>query len=64
VRDEILSVTLTEPPVELGITHWSSRLLADRLRRDGKQVSHSTEAGDTGDRDRVPDRHEGQHGRS
>ena len=24
VRDEILSVTLTEPPVELGITHWSS----------------------------------------
>jgi transposase len=44
VRDEILSVTLTEPPVELGITHWSSRVLADRLRRDGKQVSHSTVA--------------------
>src|SRR5665648_591820 len=38
VRDEILSITLTEPPVELGITHWSSRLLADRLRRAGKPV--------------------------
>jgi transposase-like protein len=27
VRDEILTVTLTRPPAELGITHWSSRLL-------------------------------------
>lgn len=44
VRDEILSITLTEPPVELGITHWSSRLLADRLRRNGKPVSHATVA--------------------
>src|SRR5215218_8003883 len=44
VRDEILSITLTEPPVELGVTHWSSRLLADRLRRDGKPVSHATVA--------------------
>jgi len=44
VRDEILSITLTEPPVELGITHWSSRLLADRLRRAGKPVSHATVA--------------------
>lgn len=44
VRDEILSITWTEPPAELGITHWSSRLLADRLRRDGKAVSHSTVA--------------------
>src|SRR5450830_586353 len=44
VRDEILSITLTEPGVELGITHWSSRLLADRLRRDGKPVSHATVA--------------------
>jgi transposase len=42
VRDDILTVTLTEPPVELGITHWSSRLLAGRLRREGKQVSHAT----------------------
>src|SRR5680860_600380 len=44
VRDEILSITLTEPPVELGMTHWSSRLLADRLRRQGKRVSHATVA--------------------
>ena len=44
VRDEILSITLTEPPVDLGITHWSSRLLADRLRREGKPVSHATVA--------------------
>jgi len=44
VRDEILAITLTEPPVDLGITHWSSRLLADRLRRDGKPVSHATVA--------------------
>ena len=28
VRDEILSVTLSRPPAELGITHWSSRMLA------------------------------------
>ncbi|MBV8992363.1 MAG: helix-turn-helix domain-containing protein, partial [Pseudonocardiales bacterium] len=33
VRDEILTVTLTRPPAELGITHWSSRLLAQWLRR-------------------------------
>jgi len=44
IRDEILAVTLTEPPAELGITHWSSRLLADRLRRQGKAVSHATVA--------------------
>jgi transposase len=44
VRDEILAITLTEPPTELGITHWSSRLLAARLRRDGKPVSHATVA--------------------
>jgi hypothetical protein len=29
VRDEILAATLTQPQAELGITHWSSRLLAD-----------------------------------
>jgi hypothetical protein len=28
----------------LGITHWSSRLLADRLRRAGTAVSHATVA--------------------
>jgi transposase len=44
VREEILAITLTEPPAELGITHWSSRLLADRLRRAGTPVSHATVA--------------------
>ncbi len=44
VRDAILSITLTEPPTELGITNWSSRLLADRLHRDGTPVSHATVA--------------------
>jgi transposase len=44
VREEVLSLTLTEPPAELGITHWSSRLLADRLRKQGKQISHATVA--------------------
>ena len=42
VRDRVLTLTLTEPPTELGITHWSSRLLADRLRREGTGISHAT----------------------
>jgi transposase len=42
VRDEILTVTLTRPPTELGITHWSSRLLANWLRRRGTVVSHDS----------------------
>ena len=42
VRDEVLTMTLTEPPTELGITHWSSRLLAERLRRKGVAISHAT----------------------
>ena len=42
VRDEILAATLTEPPSELGITHWSSRLLATWLRRQGTRVSHAS----------------------
>src|SRR5215217_1535653 len=42
LRDEVLAVTLTEPPAELGITHWSSRLLAQRMRREGKVISHAT----------------------
>ena len=28
---EIVVATVTEPPAELGITHWSARLLADQL---------------------------------
>ena len=31
VCDEVLAATLTRPPPELGITHWSSRLLAEWL---------------------------------
>jgi transposase len=42
VRDEILTATRTRPPAELGITHWSSRLLADWLRRGGTVVSHDS----------------------
>jgi transposase len=36
-RAEILATTLTPPPQRLGITHWSSRLLAGELG-----VSHNT----------------------
>jgi transposase len=42
VRDRVLTLTLTEPPKDRGITHWSSRLLAERLRREGHRVSHAT----------------------
>jgi transposase len=38
-RAEILATTLTPPPEYLGVTHWSSRLLADQLG-----ISHSTVA--------------------
>jgi transposase len=38
-RAEILAATLTPPPERLGVTHWSSRLLASELG-----VSHSTVA--------------------
>jgi hypothetical protein len=30
-KDEILATTLAPPPAELGLTHWSSRLLAKHL---------------------------------
>jgi hypothetical protein len=38
-RTEILATTLSPPPEALGVTHWSSRLLATELG-----VSHSTVA--------------------
>ena len=38
-RAEILAVTLSPPPEHLGVTHWSSRLLADQLG-----ISHNTVA--------------------
>src|SRR3954462_5347962 len=31
-RAKILAATLTPPPARLGVTHWSSRLLAEHLR--------------------------------
>jgi transposase len=37
-RGEILAATLTPPPAKLGITHWSSRLLADYLKVDASTV--------------------------
>src|SRR5688572_18385582 len=37
---KIIAATLTPPPKSLGVTHWSSRLLAPRLGMD-----HSTVAG-------------------
>jgi transposase len=39
-RAEIVAATLTSPPSSLGVTHWSSRLLASRLG-----IDHSTVAG-------------------
>ena len=38
-RAKVITATLTPPPASLGVTHWSSRLLADRLG-----LEHSTVA--------------------
>jgi len=37
-RAKILAATLTPPPKTLGITHWSSRLLAEHLKVDASTV--------------------------
>jgi transposase len=37
-RAEIIAATLTAPPKKLGVTHWSSRLLASRLKIDASTV--------------------------
>jgi transposase len=37
-RAKILAATLTPPPAGLGVTHWSSRLLADHLGVDASTV--------------------------
>src|SRR3954447_26537106 len=42
LRDRVLQRTLTEPPTQLGATHWSSRLLADALAAEGTPISHAT----------------------
>lgn len=39
-RAEVITATLTPPPAKLGVTHWSSRLLAAQLG-----IEHSTVAG-------------------
>src|SRR6478672_11149294 len=42
VRGRILAVTRCTPPVELGLSHWSSREMADFLNRtEGIAVSHN-----------------------
>src|SRR3954452_4273521 len=35
----IITRTLNPPPDALGVTHWSARLLADHLTREGTPVS-------------------------
>jgi transposase len=47
VIDEVAIVVRTvsddgRPPAQLGVTHWSARLLADQLRREGVAVSFAT----------------------
>src|SRR5512142_862062 len=44
LRDRVLELTLTEPPTEYSVTHWSSRLLAERLAAEGTPLSHATTA--------------------
>src|SRR5215213_6190513 len=42
LRDRVLELTLTEPPIQFGATHWSSRLLAAALAAEGTSISHAT----------------------
>src|ERR687897_1041696 len=42
LRDRVLELTLTAPPTAVGVTHWSSRLLATALAGEGTPISHST----------------------
>src|ERR671911_2652202 len=44
LRDRVLELTLTEPPIQYGATHWSSRLLAPALAGEGRPISHATVA--------------------
>jgi transposase len=44
LRDRVLELTLTEPPIAYGATHWSSRLLAAALAAEGTPISHATVA--------------------
>jgi hypothetical protein len=40
----VLELTLTQPPTQFGVTHWSSRLLATALAGEGMPISHATVA--------------------
>ena len=42
----VVTATLNPPPAELGVTHWSSRLLADHLSEAGLPVSTFTSVPD------------------
>src|SRR4051812_27346640 len=42
LRDRVLELTLTAPPIQYGATHWSSRLLAAALAAEGTPISHVT----------------------
>jgi len=43
-HDQIISQTLLPPPKRLGVTHWSSRLLAARLKIDATTVARAWRA--------------------
>jgi transposase len=46
IRARILAVSRVSPPSELGLSHWSSREMADYIfRTDGVRVSHTYVAG-------------------
>ena len=46
IRARILAVTRESPPPELGLSHWSSREMADYIfRTEGVRVSHTYVAG-------------------
>src|SRR3954468_17358612 len=44
LRGRVLELTLIEPPIRFGSTHWSSRLLATTLAGEGTPISHATVA--------------------
>src|SRR4051794_19947456 len=50
-HDRIITATLTPPPKRLGVTHWSSRLLAAKLGIDHATVAWSVST--------IPDRSSG-----
>jgi hypothetical protein len=43
-HEAIISATLVPPPKKLGVTHWSSRLLAERLKIANSTVARAWRA--------------------